>query len=467
MMIFLLIIAVIFSSFFSKPVWAISDPREVPNNKIGIGILSPEAEIEEVSKLVNNNGDWGWVLVIIKKDERDVDRWQNVMNLFTKHHLVPIVRLATKFTPEGNWEKPAGDDADLWADFLYKLSWPTKNRYVQIYNEVNNDKEWGGDANAAEYASVLSQTIDKLKAKSDDFFVLASPLDSALKTSSTSISEDEFLQSMETSDVDIFNKVDGWASHSYPNPDFSANPLKSGRLGLSGYKWELNQVSKFTNKDFGVFITETGWRRSENGLDENKIAEFYKTALEKVWNSSQVVAVIPFIYSYSDDLYYQFSFKKMGTKDEYFKYYFTLKDFQKTKGVPQRINQAQFVESALPTVLLQNSTRAIKIKIKNTGNYIWDSENNLMLAISGTDIKINQISWDRKEIFPGQEITARLIITTGIEGEKRFSLKAYDEKMLIWEGDFQTETVSLLSYVVQNITKNLAIPLFASRLTIN
>lgn len=467
MMIFLLLIAVIFSSFFSKPVWAISDPREASNNKIGIGILSPEAEIEEVSKLVNNNGDWGWVLIIIKNDERDVGRWQNVMNLLTKHHLIPIVRLATKFTPDGNWEKPAGDDADLWADFLSKLSWPTKNKYIQIYNEVNNDKEWGGNANAAEYASVLSQTIDRLKAKSDDFFVLASPLDSALKTSPTSISEDEFLKSMEMSNVGIFNKLDGWASHSYPNPDFSADPIKSGRLGISGYKWELNQISKFTNKDLPVFITETGWSRSENGLDENKIAEYYMTALEKVWNSSQIAAVIPFIYSYLDGLYYQFSFKKMGASSEYFKYYFTLKDFQKIKGEPLRTNQALFVESAVPSVLLQNSTRAIKIKIKNTGNYIWDSENNLKLTISGTDIRVNEIEWDRKQIFPGQETTARLIITTGAEGEKRFSVKAYDEKMLIWEGDFLTETVSLLSYVVQNITKNLAVPLFASRLTVN
>ena len=68
MKIFLLTL-LFFGSIISDAM-ATVDPRLTPNNKVGIGILSPEAEIEDASAMVNRNGDWGWVLLVIKKSER-------------------------------------------------------------------------------------------------------------------------------------------------------------------------------------------------------------------------------------------------------------------------------------------------------------------------------------------------------------------------------------------------------------
>ena len=126
-------------------VLAVTDPRLFPNNKFGINTLSPEAEIDEVAELVNTNGDWGYVVVTIKKSERDALRWQTFLNTTRDKHLIPILRLATEFDINNNWQQPGENDTKEWAEFLSKLQFPTANRYIQIYNEVNRAKEWGGE----------------------------------------------------------------------------------------------------------------------------------------------------------------------------------------------------------------------------------------------------------------------------------------------------------------------------------
>src|SRR3990167_8798051 len=120
------ILIILISSLSPSISYAASDPRLFPNNKVGIGLLSPDSEADEAKDLVNNNGDWGWVLVIIKKSERNLDRWQNVFNMLNKNHLIPIVRIATDSDSRGFWQRPSDEDANAWADFLSKLHWPIK-----------------------------------------------------------------------------------------------------------------------------------------------------------------------------------------------------------------------------------------------------------------------------------------------------------------------------------------------------
>src|SRR3990172_10956744 len=89
-----------------KSVLAIYNPTSVANNKFGIH-LTQEADLEEASKLVNSSGgDWGYVTIVIRKDERDTRRWQNVFNQMRRLHLIPIVRIAT-MQLDGGWEKPS------------------------------------------------------------------------------------------------------------------------------------------------------------------------------------------------------------------------------------------------------------------------------------------------------------------------------------------------------------------------
>ncbi len=453
------IVLLLFSFFivFSSPVLAISDPREKPNNTFGIGILSPEADLNDAAKLVNTNGDWGWVVIVINKNERDVGRWQPVLNNLNKNHLIPIVRIATSVDSNGFWQKPEENDANDWVDFLTKLYFPTKNRYVQIYNEVNSAKEWGGNADPKEYARELSKTADALHSKSDDFFILESPMDLALKTGNGSQDAGLYYKNMDAAIPGVFLKLDGWASHSYPNPDFAASPLKSGRTGIDGYRWELAQVSGFLkNKKLPVFITETGWKRSIDGMiDDKKISDYYKIAFSSVWNDKDIVAICPFILSYPDNQFYQFSFKKEGAKtdEKYFDYYFTILNLEKIKGQPERTNSYSDVDVTIPDLLISNTSTEAEVKMKNTGNYIWKTNDDLKLETRGENLTIEKATWSEGQVYPGEEAVAVFKVQPRAEGKFPLSIKMFYKDHAIADKSLPVNSVSYFSFLLGTIKK--------------
>ncbi len=424
--------------FSSNSVFAVSDPRSVPNNKVGINILSPEAEVEDAGTLVNTNGDWGYVVVTIAKNERDLSRWQNFLNQTNKYHLIPIIRLATEFDAQnGYWKQPGETDAQDWADFLSKLYFPTKNRYIQIYNEVNRDSEWGGSVNPSSYAKELDKTINALKSKSSDFFVLNAPLDLALQNSKTSIEASEFFRAMDTSTSSgIFKKLDGWASHSYPNPNFSASPDKLGRTGINGYDWELSEIAQFTQgKNLPVFITETGWKRGEGvkqGLSEEVISDYYKEAFANIWNDERVAAVAPFLLGYPESLFNQFAFKITGVENrDYYKYFFTIRDLPKVQGQPEREDALSDIKIFAPNYLVKNIGNYITVNFKNTGNYMWDCQRDLTINILGEDTKGYQVFWTKEEIYPGEEAQAIIRIESGFTDIKPNTIQIIKDSRIL------------------------------------
>lgn len=277
--------------------FATYDPLSVPNNRFGIHILFPE-EINEAARLVNSNsGDWGYVTIPIQSVDRNLEKWQNFFDECRKLHIIPIIRLATY--PEGPiWPKPTKFDALDWANFLNSLSWPIKNRYVIVYNEPNRSQEWGGEVNPSEYAEVLVDTYDALKRASEDFFILNAGFDTAAPTNHELMDEYQYLWGMYDKNPEVFKKIDGWASHSYPNPGFSSSPYDYSRIGIRGYQYELS----FLQNNFGVyglkvFITETGWQRGN--LSEEKISEYYKIAFNEIWSDDYLVTITPFLFSAS------------------------------------------------------------------------------------------------------------------------------------------------------------------------
>ncbi|MBI2328000.1 hypothetical protein HYU92_06810 [Candidatus Curtissbacteria bacterium] len=441
---FLLFLGLV-SLLLVSPVWAVSDPRSNPNNIVGINILSPEAEIEEAASLVNSNGDWGWAVIVIKKSERNLDRWQGVFNLMARYHLIPIVRLATDFDDLGYWRRPSEEDVKDWADFLSKLYWPTKNRYVQIYNEVNRASEWGGKVDAFGYAVELNKTIDALRAKSSDFFILNAPLDLSLETAENALDAAVFLQTMENTSSGVFEKLDGWASHSYPNPGFSASPLASGRTGIDGFKWELNMISDYiNNRDLPVFITETGWRRANKtgGLSEEQIAQNYKIAFEKIWSDARVMVVAPFVFDFPEALFNEFSFSANNDEKKYYDYYFAVKDLAKVKGEPVRENLASDLQISQSYLIIQDFSSEVTLKISNIGNYIWNTQEGLSLDAKSENMEVGPVVWDREEVYPGQEITGTFKVKSKVEGTLPFSVKIRDGDQVLAQKDitFLSET---------------------------
>ena len=326
----LLILLFIVALFVVSRVDAKYDPLTTSNNKVGIHILS-ESEIAEAAELVNSNGgNWGYVTLVIREDERDEGRWVSFFNQLKTKRLIPIVRLATKIE-NGSWAKPDQDSAQDWKSFLDKLPWPVTNRYIVVFNEPNHKGEWGGELNPSEYALVLDSFIKEFNS---DYFVLPAGLDLAAPNSASTMNSIKYMESMESAVPGIFERIDGWTSHSYPNPGFSGSPYATGKTSIRGYEWELTYLrTKFGVENLPVFITETGWARSD-WLTPEIVAEYYDTAFGQIWTDPQIIAVTPFLLRYDDAQFSKFAFAVAKVEASYYPQYDTVMQIPKKNGHP-------------------------------------------------------------------------------------------------------------------------------------
>ena len=329
-----LLLLILFSSTFSKLniAHATYDPLSTPNNKFGIHILFP-AELSDAAPLANSTGgDWGYVTIPIQASDRDVDKWQKFMDDCARRHLIPLIRLATTgdYFNKSSWSEPSDYDVLDFANFLNSLNWPTKNRYVIIFNEPNRGDEWGGTPNPTAYAQILDYSTQVFKQINPNFFVIAAGLDNAAaNVSGQSINEFDFMQQMDSAVPGIFTKIDGFSSHSYPNPGFAAAPSNNS-IGIDSFNYQNNLIQQLTGKRLPVFITETGW--SSDKVTDQKQVNYYSDAFLNYWNDPDVIAVTPFILRAGVGPFGQFTFLKNGTTTPVYDAY---KNMQKVKGQPQ------------------------------------------------------------------------------------------------------------------------------------
>ncbi|MBI4136435.1 hypothetical protein HY469_00070 [Candidatus Roizmanbacteria bacterium] len=396
---FILLISLSVSSI--QPVSAIVDPLSTPNNKFGVHIVD-ENDLDDAAKLVNSSGgEWGYVTLVIREDERDVGRWQEVFDRMRELKLIPIVRLATIGTANG-WEVPTEQDAGEWAQFLDNLNWVVQNRYVILFNEPNHAHEWDGSINPAGYARVARHFRDTLKNTSEDFFVLPAGFDQAAANTSHSMSVDDYFHSMYESDPEIFTLFDGWTSHAYPNPHFSGSISATGRQSIQGYAWELEHLSGYgLPQNIPVFITETGWAHRE-GTTENsafksaeEVGELFKIAYTDVWDDPQIVMVSPFLLNYQAEPFDNFSWKKPAStqrgepgSSEFYPQFDQVITLAKQSGVPEQIDLASVHMTHSIRSLVTNSQFFVPVKIYNTGQTIWQSDTETRLVVLNEDQEV-------------------------------------------------------------------------------
>ena len=314
--------------------FAIENPLSVTNNKFGIHILFTN-ELQEAAKLVNSQGgDWGYVTIPIQAGDRDLEKWQKFMDGAKNLHVIPIIRLATEgdYFNTKVWRKPKFEDVLDFANFLDSVKWPTKNRYIIVFNEVNRSDEWGGSSNPKEYAQILNYAVTVFKSKSQDFFIISAGLDNAsVNVPGTSFNEYDFMRKMNDETPGIFNQIDGLSSHSYPNPAFSKPPTIHDQMSIASFKYERELAKSLsTGKELPVFITETGW--SKKRVSQDVVRSYYKIAFEDVWNNENVSAVTPFLLKAFAGPFTDFSFiKEDGQEDTQYK---AIEDLPKVKGAP-------------------------------------------------------------------------------------------------------------------------------------
>lgn len=375
-----------FLLFFSSPLKA----QEI--NKFGIHILEP-ADIPRAAALVNSSGgDWGWVTVVIREDDLNLQKWQDFMDQCREKHLVPLIRIATH--QEGDfWTTPKPEDGEKWADFLNQLNWPVKNQYVIIFNEPNQAKEWGGKINPEEYAQVLSQFREKIKNKNENFQILNAGFDLAAPNSQTTMEVFKFWKKMTKAIPEIFNQLDGWASHSYPNHGFVGKPTASGKTSIRGYQWEIGTLKKYfgLKKDLPVFITETGWPKDNLKkspfVDPQTAANYFQFAFENVWlKEKTLMAVTPFVLNYPQPPFAEFSwFDAQGNP---FPQYEVIKNLPKQSWWPPQEEKHLFGEVIIPPFMLTESSFKGKIPLKNLGQSILGEKEKFFLPALGNSQEI-------------------------------------------------------------------------------
>lgn len=401
-----------------------------PNNIFGIHLAQPHLEdLKASSDLVNSNGGkWGYITLVIQENDRNKEKWQGIFDLMRELHLIPIVRLATQ--PEGeNWRMPEEKDAKDWVYFLDSLNWVIKNRYIILFNEPNHGSEWGGEVDEKSYAEVSYYFAKALKEKNKDYFIMLAGLDASAPSWPPGMEDEEvFLKTVFNKDSLLLNYIDGWSSHSYPNPGFSGSPYGVGRGSVRTYQWELDLLNSLgVNKQLPVFITETGWKRT-NGygsgvmgyLDENTVANNFQIAYEQIWNQDdRIKAVTPFVFDYQGPPFLEFSWKKYQSSDFYQQYY-TVQSLLKNKGEPEQIEKGNIVFN-LPKELVAQSTYNFRVTLINQGQAIWDKEEGYELGVMGSgeekpkDFLVNNL----KDIKPFEENEVDISLKTTKEDDNQ------------------------------------------------
>jgi len=306
-----------------------------PNNKFGLYIYAERQDFFEIaSKIVNSSGgEWGYVLIPYNVKDRDFKRWSRVFDDLTRLKLIPVIQL-WDVTLDKYKSETIGS-----AKFLDRFDWPTKYRYISVYNEPNDKNFWYGKVDPEGYAEILDFTIDTFRKQNKDFRIMNGAFNVSASTNSVSLDSFEYKKRMNKKVPGIFNKLDAWASHSYPQPNFSGDPLDTGRWSIRAYEKELEFLRQElgVTKELPVFITETGWAHMEGVNDDlsflpaDKVAENFKIAFEKVWLlDKRVRAVMPFTIKYNPP-FDHFSW----IKEDYKTFYpqaETIKNMPKIKG---------------------------------------------------------------------------------------------------------------------------------------
>jgi len=264
---------------------------------LGVHVLNP-TDLDDAKAMIDINPaaqEWHYVTIpLTQGDLKKPEEWQKFFDLAKTQRVIPIIRLATRYdSASDSWQIPSRRDVIEMTRFLSSLSWPTDQKNVIVFNEVNHAKEWGNNLDPAGYTQILRFTADWLHSEEKNYVVLPAAMDLAAPNSAVTKDAFSYLEAMLAEDSTIFDHIDVWNSHSYPNPGFSSSPTRVAVNSLRGFWFELEFIKNRTGKDFKVFITETGW--ADSVTTRRWLTDYYTYALQHVWSDPRVVAVTPFV----------------------------------------------------------------------------------------------------------------------------------------------------------------------------
>lgn len=388
----------------------LSNKDILADNVFGLHLTQPQ-DIFKAKDIINSSdGDWGWATIVIRTNQLNHQMWQDFFDNCRKFHIIPIIRLAT--VPENdNWKKPSESDIDKLAVFLNSLNWPTKERHIILFNEINHGSEWGGEVDIKNFTDISIYTYQKFKKMNESFIVLSSALDlAAPENPPETKSAQNIYQEIFNYKPEYFDNIDAIASHSYPNNGFIGTPKDTGQHTIKGYQWELDFIKKLgIKKKYPIFITETGWPHREGESKNNNFyscetsANFLEIALNDWQKDPNIKAITPFIYNFPYQPFDHFSW--VDKNEKLLPSYQKIVDMPKCKNKPEQITDFKTTDIQLPFLIFTDKEYEGKITIENIGQSIWgNNETNFCLDPKNSqNIISDKICTDNNiKIYPNQ-----------------------------------------------------------------
>ena len=141
---------------------------------------------------------------------------------------------------------------------------------------------------------------------------------------------------------------------------------------------------------------------------EQNAAQYYEKAYQAVWNDNRIVAVTPFVFDFQGPPFANFSWKKADGLAAQFS---TVQGLNKVLGTPKQVENISLVDG-LGEDLVSNTTYFFLLKIKNSGQAIWEENQGYRFITESSGIQTSLIPAVISHIKPNDEIDLPITVKT-------------------------------------------------------
>lgn len=421
---FFIMIGLSTPALFSKEV---SAATQKPTCKAGVHLISPsDNHFEMAADLINGpdrEGEYCFVTLVATRKEMNTEYLQRVNNLAREHHIQIIYRIEEGFTANGTWLMPNEKTVQTFIDAMSEITLANKDVYVVLGNEPEHAAMCGG-CTPESYVDWADKALDMLNAAPFNAIVMLAGHDVYSPQNPPDYYDAGiFHERMYKHKGEVLCKIDAGAFHSYPPGDFRGNGFGAGRYSPRGYEWELEIMKKFAPEgckdhieNLPVFITETGYKVGQGGVDDQTAYEHMRGILEYYANDDQVVASTAFVFIACGEPFTPFAIAGCEGTDLNGVGQ-AIRDMPKIKG---SVNHEFKAHTTLecPKDLVENLDVLCVFEAKNLGTDIWKgSDGDYELSLIGFDGKGfhgPRYSFSTlREVKPGETLKAQLRYNPG------------------------------------------------------
>jgi polysaccharide biosynthesis protein PslG len=261
-------------------------------NPVGVNtFLSNEVEVWKRQRTLEmaSEGGVGWIRQVFPWNDIEPARgehWdaRNQQDAWAKYdNIVDLaeqngIRIIARLDQTPAWARPEGTDPatppsnfEDYGNFVHDFVSRYRGRisFIQIWNEPNLAREWGGSIDPAGYAELLETAARRAREANPDIVILSAPM--AMTTENSARAMDEFTYWQALFDHGASEWFDIMSANVYGLSDpYDADPdygtLNTRRVELLR---ELAELNGDDNK--AIWFNEYGWNAAPDNFPEEKL----------------------------------------------------------------------------------------------------------------------------------------------------------------------------------------------------